>query len=115
MGWPPQVGDALPRASECWYEPIKFQAWILAPRGHGHEWERVFGVGLADLEQVWEALASAADAAPIVEVRDRGGDGVACGNRERVTIGKRSAVVTMSWHYEDSSAAPRLATAYPSP
>jgi hypothetical protein len=30
-------------------------------------------------------------------------------------IGKRSAMVTMSWHYEDSSAAPRLATAYPSP
>lgn len=115
MGWPPQIGEALPRASACWYEPIKFEEWILAPRGHGREWQRVFDVGLDDRDRVWEAIASAAGTAVIVEVRDRGANGVVCGTWERVTIDKRSAMVTMSWHYEDSSAMPRLATAYPSP
>lgn len=115
MDWPPQPGELLPRADACWYDAIKFEEWILAPRGHGREWQKVFGVGAGDRERAWEALASAARTAAIVEVRDRGEDGIACGIRERVTIGGRSAMVIMSWHYEDFSAAPRLATAYPSP
>lgn len=115
MGWPPQPGELLPRADACWYEPIKFEEWVLAPRGHGREWQQVFGVGPGDRERVWQALALAARASVIVEVRDRGTLGFVCGIRERVTIGERSAIVTMSWHYEDFSAAPRLATAYPSP
>jgi hypothetical protein len=115
MGWPPQTGDLLPRANACWHESIKFEEWILAPRGHGREWQQVFGAGLEDRERVWQALVAAVATAAIVEVRDRGTDGVACGIRERVAIGDRSALVTMSWHYEDPSAAPRLATAYPTP
>lgn len=115
MGWPPQTGEPLPRASACWHEPVKFEEWILALRGHGREWQQVFGVGLEDRQRVWRALASTAETAVIMEVRDRGGEGVVCGIRERVMIGTRSAKVTMSWHYEDSSAAPRLVTAYPSP
>jgi len=115
VSWPPKPGDQLPRADACWYEPIKFDEWILATHGHGREWERVFGVGTGDRERVWRALASAARNAAIAEVRDRGKDGVVCGIRERITLGERSAMVTVSWHYEDFSAAPRLATAYPSP
>jgi hypothetical protein len=115
MGWPPQPGEQLPRADACWYEPIKFEEWILAPRGHGREWRDVFGVGQGDRGRVWQALASAARTAAIVEVRDRESLGVVCGIREQVTIGKRSALVTVSWHYADPTAAPRLATAYPSP
>jgi hypothetical protein len=115
MNWPPEPGEQLPRADACWYELIKFEEWILAPRGHGREWQQVFGVRLEDRERVWRALTSAADSAVIVEVRDRGSNGLVCGIRERVTVGTRSANVTMSWHYEDSGAAPRLATAYPSP
>jgi hypothetical protein len=115
MGWPPQVGEALPRAGACWYEPIKLEEWTLAQRGHGREWQRIFGVGREDRERVWQALSSAARSAEIVEVRDRGADGMVCGIRERMVIGERSAMVTVSWHYADSSATPRLATAYPSP
>lgn len=115
MNWPPRPGDQLPRADACWCEPIKFVEWILAPRGHGREWQQVFDVGPGDQERVWQALSSAARTAAIVEVRDRESLGVVCGIRERVTIGERSAMVTMSWHYQDFSAAPRLATAYPSP
>lgn len=115
MNWPPKLGELLPRADACWHEPIKFDEWILAPRGHGREWQQVFGVGPGDQERVWQVLSSAARTAAIVEVRDRESLGVVCGVRERVTIGERSAMVTMGWHYEDFSAAPRLATAYPSP
>lgn len=115
MGWPPQPGEPLPRANDCWHEPIKLDEWILDPRGHGREWQQVFGVDRRDRKRVWQALASAARTATIAEVRDRDDFGIACGIRERVTIGERSAEVTMSWHYADASAAPRLATAYPSP
>jgi hypothetical protein len=115
MGWPPQPGEPLPRADACWHEPIKFEEWILVPRGHGREWQQVFGVGPGDREAIWRALASAARTATIMEVRDREVLGVVCGVREQVTIGERRALVTMSWHYSDPTAAPRLATAYPSP
>jgi hypothetical protein len=115
MGWPPQVGDMLPRAADCWFEQPKLDEWILGSRGHGLEWERVFRVSSADRNRVWEALAAAASKAAIVEVRDRGASGVVCGVRGRLAIGERSAAVTISWHYAAPDAAPRLVTAYPSP
>lgn len=115
MGWPPQPGEQLPRVDACWHEPTKFEEWILNPRGHGREWVKVFGVGQADRARVWPALASAARTAPIVEVRNRENFGVVCGIRENVTIDRRTAPVTMSWHYACPAAAPRLVTAYPSP
>lgn len=115
MGWPPQPGELLPRADACWYEAVKFEEWILAPGGHGREWQQVFGVCLKDRERVWQALVSAAGSAAIVEVRNREPDGLVCGIRTQVAINERTAMVTMSWHYEGPTAAPRLATAYPSP
>lgn len=115
MGWPPQVGERLPRAADCWYQPIKLTGWILNAGGHGPEWERVFQVAAADRERVWAALAAAAVDSTIVEVRDRGADGIVCGVRGKVTIGDRSTMVTMSWHYAAPDSAPRLATAYPTP
>lgn len=115
MGWPPKVGDALPRAAECWYEQAKLLSWVLNSGGHGPEWGRVFQVTVADHELVWAALAEAAIGAKIVEVRDREPNGIACGVEAEVRIGERSAMVTMSWHFADADAAPRLATAYPSP
>jgi acetyltransferase-like isoleucine patch superfamily enzyme len=53
--------------------------------------------------------------AEIVEVRDREPNGIACGVEVEVMIGERSATVMMSWHYAYAGAAPRLATAFPSP
>jgi hypothetical protein len=66
-----------------------------------------------DWERVWEAIAAAAHGAQIKTVRNRGNDGVVCGVEVEVTIGERTASVTISWHYENAEAAPRLATAYP--
>ncbi len=115
MGWPPQIGETLPRATDYWYEQIKLDGWVLNPGGHGPEWERVFRVTVADRETVWAALAEAVADLAIVEVRDRGDNGIVCGVRGEVTIGERSATVEMSWHYAAHDSAPRLVTAYPSP
>lgn len=113
MGWPPKVEEVLPRAAECWYEHVKLADWILAARGHGPEWEQVFRIGIDDSEQVWKATAAAAAGARIATVRDRGADGVVCGVEAELTIRERTAPVTVSWHYADEDAAPRLVTAFP--
>jgi hypothetical protein len=111
--WPPKPGEALPRAVECWYEQVKLHDWVLAERGHGREWSRVFHLGPDDGECFWEAISAAVLESPIATVRDRGKDGVVCGIEVELTIEGRTAPVTISWHYEDEEAAPRLVTAYP--
>jgi hypothetical protein len=113
MGWPPKIGEVLPRATECWHERVKLEYWVLAARGHGPEWERVFRVGLEDQERVWEAIAAGAAGAQIATVRDRGAEGIVCGIEMELTLGERTAPVTISWHYASEGAAPRLVTAYP--
>jgi hypothetical protein len=77
--------------------------------------DRVFEVTLTDRDRVRDALTAAAAGSAILEVRDRGADGIVCGVQARITIGDRSAMVTMSWHYAATDSAPRLVTAYPSP
>jgi len=114
MGWPPQVGEKLPRAAECWYDHVKLDEWVLG-RGHGAEWRKVFGDAATDRDRVWQAIALAALGATVIEVRDRASHGITCGTRELVVLDGRSSPVTVSWHYASPNAAPRLATAYPSP
>lgn len=113
MGWPPKVGEVLPRATECWYEQAKLDDWVFATRGHGPEWKRVFRVGPEDHKRVWEAIAEAAPGAMIEEVRDRSPFGITCGIKVELTIGERTAQAVISWHYANERAAPRLASAYP--
>jgi hypothetical protein len=83
VSWPPKPGEALPRAAECWYEQVKLDDWVLAERGHGPGWSRVFHLEPEDGERFWEAISAAVAGAPIATVRD-----------------------------EDEGAAPGLATAY---
>ena len=45
---------------------------------------------------------------------DRLPNGIVCGVEVELTIGERTAPVTISWHYESEEAAPRLVTAYTS-
>lgn len=109
----PAIGQPLPRATEAYAEREKWQDWILADRGHGHEWARVFHVELDAAERVWRAIADAALHAPIVRLIDRRQVGVVCGVDIELTINFRTARVRTSWHYEHAGAAPRLVTAYP--
>lgn len=112
MSWPPEIGGPLPRAWDAWYEPIKLEEWVLAERGHGPEWRRVFEVGVEDSQRVWRAIMTALTQARVASVRDRGAEGVVCGVEVELTIRERTAPVTLSWHYADATAAPRLVTAY---
>jgi hypothetical protein len=112
-GWPPQVGEPLPRAADCWYEPVKLERWILAARGHGNEWAKVLHVGPDDIDVVWAAIAAAILPAPVSKVIDTGEHGVNCRVDVALTIGERSAPVRTAWNYADAASAPRLVSAYP--
>jgi hypothetical protein len=112
MRWPPETGEPLPRAGECWYEPIKFEGWILAARGHGPEWAKVLHVGPDDLETVWAAIRTAAARAPVSRVIDTE-HGIICRVDMELAIGERSAPVRTAWHYANGESAPRLVSAYP--
>jgi hypothetical protein len=111
--WPPQVGDPLPRAAEAWYEPSKWDGWILATRGHGPEWARVLHVSLDDVNLIWETIAAAVLTNPVAKIRDLGAYGLNCRVDIQLTIGPRSAPIRTVWHYADANSAPRLVSAYP--
>lgn len=112
MRWPPQTGEPLPRASHCCYEPVKFEGWILAARGHGPEWAKVLHVGPDDLEAVWAAIRTAAAVAPVSRVIDTE-HGVICRVDLELTIGPRTAPVRTACHYANEESGPRLVSAYP--
>jgi len=114
MDWPPEIGAAMPRATDAWCHEEKWARWILAERGHGPEWLHVFGVGPEDWRQVWRAIRVAVKAVPVTEVR-LSPDGVGCGVVVDLRIGPRRATVLSAWHYSHRGAAPRLVTAYPTP
>jgi len=115
MGWPPKVGEMLPRSADAWCDPQKWEDWILARSGHGFEWARVLHVESGDWERVWQALAEAVREAPIQTVRTPEAGGVTCGVVVALRLGERTATVTSAWHYAAEGAAPRLVTAYPTP
>jgi hypothetical protein len=112
MGWPPVIGEPLPRAAECWSEPTKFEGWILAARGHGPEWAKVLHVGPDDLEPVWAAIRTAVALAPVSRVIETE-HGVICRVDIDIRIEEREAPVRTAWHYADAKSAPRLVSAYP--
>jgi hypothetical protein len=113
MGWPPQIGEPLPRAKECWYEPAKLTRWILGEEGHGAEWERVLHVGIEDAEEIWEAIATLAATATVTGLRDLGRFGLSCEVDAQLTIGERSATFRTIWHYAAPDAATVPVSAFP--
>jgi hypothetical protein len=114
MGWPPRIGEPLPRAADAWCVEEKWTAWILADRGHRSEWLTVLGVGAGEWERAWEALREAVKEA-IETVRLPEGGGVGCGVTADLAIGARRAPVLSAWHYAAEGTAPRLVSAYPTP
>lgn len=113
MGWPPKVGELLPRAEEAWCEASKWDGWILADHGHGPEWAKVLHVTLDDIEAVWVAIAAASLVNPVSRVLDLGKHGLNCRVDMQLTIAKRSAPIRTAWHYADAESPPRLVSAYP--
>lgn len=110
----PTIGQPLPRADHAYATAEKWTLWILADRGHGREWARVFRVHPADSEQVWQAIADAVLYAPVSSVR-KVALGVTCEVNAELAINGRIATVRSAWHYADTGDAPRLVTAFPAP
>jgi hypothetical protein len=111
----PIIGLPLPRATEAYAEPEKWDQWILAERGHGPEWARVFRIGGNDAQRLWNVIADAILDAPISAIRDGSPHGVGCQVRVALTLTDRTARVLTIWHYASMTDAPRLVTAYPTP
>jgi hypothetical protein len=78
MAWLPQFGMPLPGADEAWCTRLKLRNWVLAERGHGREWERVFRVGTEEADFIWRLVASAVLTAPIISIREMQ-HGLVCG------------------------------------
>lgn len=113
MEWPPQIGEALPRAADAWCTEEKWLIWILASDGHGPEWAKVLRLESDEWELAWKALKEAVRRAAIETVRVLNAGGVSCGVTVELTVGDRTAPVVSAWHYIEHGAAPRLVTAYP--
>lgn len=113
MGWPPQIGEPLPRAEDGWCSREKWVEWILAEDGHGPEWAKVLHVGDDQWELAWHTLKEAVAGARIETVRPRQDGEFSCGVSVELSIAGRTAIVVSAWHYSEPDAAPRLVTAYP--
>lgn len=111
----PEVGKPLPRVGDAYSEEVKWRSWILAERGHGNEWQRVFHARVEDWEVLFGAIKETVVEAPVSSIRARGEHGLVCGVDIVLTIGERSAPVRISWHHERQDAAPRLVSAWPTP
>jgi hypothetical protein len=110
----PTIGLPLPRATEAYSEPEKWDQWILAEHGHGPEWARVFRLGPTDVDRIWRAIADAVLDAPISSVREAD-FGTSCEVYIVLTVDVRISRVRSAWHYANEEAAPRLVTAFPTP
>jgi hypothetical protein len=110
---PARIGRPLPGAHRAHSSSEKWIRWILAPEGHGPDWERVFRAGPADRDAIWAEIAQAVRRSPVSTVRDRGPHGTICGVGVTITVNMRTGVVMTAWHYGQKSSVPRLVTAYP--
>lgn len=111
----PAIGKPLPRVVDAYSEEVKWRTWILAERGHGDEWQRVFRVSDEDWKAVFAAIKQSVVDAPVSTIRPRRKHGVVCGVDLVITINERTARIRTSWHYERHDAAPRLVSAWPTP
>lgn len=121
MGWPPKVGESLPRAAEAWGVAEKLSGYSLnvehasgGPKARG--FERILGITGSDLTYLETAVRMAVLAAPISDIRIRPPYGVHCEVRISVRgLGPkqdRVAEVVTAWELSDERAAPRLVNAY---
>lgn len=124
MGWPPEIGDALPRAAEALGVREKLTDYSLdvthedgGPKARG--FERVLGITIADIDYLEVAIQEGVLRASIGSVRDNSPYGVNCvvdfpvGGRGEKS--GRTVDVRTVWELTGAGAPPRLVTAYPRP
>ena len=124
MGWPPKVGEVLPRAAEAFGIEKKLIGYSLdiahekgGPKARG--FERILGITRGDVGHLEEAILAGIETVSIDAVRDNAPYGVNCvvdvpvrglGDKEDRLVNVRTV-----WELTSREAAPRLVSAYVKP
>ena len=124
MGWPPKIGDVLPRAADAFGIEEKLLGYSLdtmhergGPKARG--FERILGITAENVEHLEGAILVGIATASIDAVRDNAPHGVNCtidvpvrglGDQEDRLVDVRTV-----WELTDEGAAPRLVSAYVRP
>jgi len=121
VSWPPAVGEQLPRADGASGIHEKLSAYCLniehklgGAKARG--FQRILGIGIADVEYLAHALRNGVLEARISDVRDNAPHGVLCEVRVLVAGLRehrdRVAGVVTTWELRHPRDCPRLVTAY---
>lgn len=121
VSWPPIVGERLPGAEAAFGIHDKLIAYCLNPEhkiggAKARGFQRILGIGIADVEYLASSLSDGVLQARISDVRDNAPYGALCEVRILVTGLRehrdRIAVVVTSWELRHNQDRPRLVTAY---
>lgn len=124
MGWPPQVGELLPRAEEAFgiREKLMTYSLVTSHRSGGSKargFESILGITLETVDHLEAEILRSILISPIVAVREDHPFGIACAVdcpvRGVGNLGHRMAPVRTAWIFSNPGSAPRLTSAYPKP
>jgi hypothetical protein len=124
MGWPPQVGDLLPRAEEAFGVRVKLATYSLdpshkvgGPKAQG--FARLLGITLESIDYLEAELHRAVRKVPICSVRENRGGGLNCviefPLRGRGARAEEIVNIKSVWELAAPGFPPRLVTAFPRP
>lgn len=124
MGWPPKVGELLPRAKEAAGVREKLALYSLNPEqedgaSKARGFALMLGITLEHLDHLEIEIRSGLLETPVSSVRENAPHGINCVVELAVRgVGEKSERVVdvrTVWELADRDAAPRLVTAYPRP
>jgi hypothetical protein len=124
MGWPPRVGELLPRAEEAFGVREKLVTYSLSRRHRSggvkaKGFERILGITIENVEYLEREILDGILITPIALVRETGPFGITCAVDCRIrglgTFHSRVIPVRTAWIFSRPEAAPRLTSAYPKP
>ena len=124
MGWPPKIGETLPRAGEAWGVSEKLAGYSLnsahedgGPKARG--FERILGITIADIDYVEAAIQDGIADIPISSVRHNPPYGYNCvvgfPLRGRGEKSERVVELRTVWRIADADSPPHMTTAYLKP
>lgn len=124
MGWPPQVGELLPRAQEAFGVRYKLETYSLAIShqsggAKAKGFALILGITIDNAAYLEAEILRGILASPIVAVRTRRPFGITCAVdcpvRGIGALSARVAPVRTAWLFSDPASSPRLTSAYLKP
>ena len=124
MGWPPQIGELLPRAEDAFGVRHKLATYSLdrkhvRGRAKAKGFETILGITVESIDYLEEQIYLGICIHPIFSIRENWPHGTACTvDWEIHGIGRHSARIVplrTAWLYSTPAAAPRLTNTYLKP